>query len=128
MTQNYRANSDDEADFLEYYRNEDGRFWVGNIELRIYDYSDKIPNTLELQFCALTNDMSKLFANSGSIDKFFKQLCNKINADYGCIYMEDAGYRLIWAKGQEYNITIPINWQSFQDIGFIPVIRDIMKI
>jgi hypothetical protein len=128
LTQNYQPGSNNEADFLNYYQIADGRFWVGNIELDINDYSDKIPDTVELVFWAVTSDMSLLFAKSGSIDKFFKQFCRKINAHYGCIYMEDAGYRLIWAKAQEYSLTIPINWPSFQDIGFIPVVRDIMKI
>lgn len=128
LTQNYQPTSDNEADFLNYYQIADGRFWVGNIELHINDYSDKISDTIELIFWAVTSDMSLLFAKSGSVNKFFRQFCKKINAHYGCIYMEDAGYRLIWAKDQEYDLTIPINWQSFQDNGFIPVIRDIMKI
>lgn len=128
LTRNYQPDSNNEADFLNYYQIADGRFWVGNIELDINDYSDKIPDTIELVFWAVTSDMSLLFAKSGSVDRFFKQFCKKVNAHYGCIYMEDAGYRLIWAKAQEYNLTIPINWPSFQDNGFIPVVRDIMKI
>lgn len=128
LTQYYHPNSNDSSDYINYYKNTNNKWWIGNIEIRIKDYSDKIENCIELEFCAVTSDMSRLFANSKSIDKYFKELCKAVEATYACIYMEDNGYRLIWGNGQEYNLTVPINWNSFQEYGFIRVIKDILKI
>ncbi|MFH6993584.1 hypothetical protein [Flavobacterium sp. FlaQc-48] len=128
LTQNYQPDSLDESDFIEYYKSQDNKWWIGQIEIHINDYSSKITDGVELQFWALTSHMSRLFAESKSIDKYFKELCKATEADYGCIYMEDSGYRLIWAKDKEYNLTVPVLWSSFEEHGFIKVISDIMKI
>jgi hypothetical protein len=128
LTQNYQPNSNDKSDFIDYYKCVDNRFWIGNVEIHINDYSDKIENFVELEFWAVTSDMSRLFANSKSIEKWFKELCKAVEVEYACIYMEDNGYRLIWAKGKEYNLTVPINWNCFQEYGFIRVIKEILKI
>lgn len=128
LTQYYQPNSLDESDFIDYYKCMDNKWWIGNIEIHIKDYSSKMENYIELQFWAVTSDMSRLFTKSPSIDKYFKELCRSIEADYGCIYMEDNGYRLIWAKRKEYNLTVPILWNSFEEYGFIKVISDILKI
>ncbi len=128
LTQNYQPNSNDKSDFIDYYKSADKKFWIGNIEIHINDYSEKIENFVEVEFCAVTSDMSLLFANSKSIEKYFKELCKAVEVEYACIYMEDNGYRLIWAKGKDYNLTVPINWSSFQELGFIKVIKDILKI
>jgi hypothetical protein len=128
LTQNYQPNSNDKSDFIDYYKDTDNKWWIGNVEIHINDYSDKIENCIELEFWAVTSDMSRLFAKSESIDKYFKALCKSVEADYACIYMEDNGYRLIWAKGREYNLSVPINWNSFQEFGFIKVMSGILKI
>ena len=128
LTQNYQENSNNKSDFIEYYKNANNKWWIGNVEIYIKDYSEKIDDFIELEFWAVTSDMSLLFAKSKSIDLYFKELCRAVNVDYACIYMEDSGYRLIWAKDQEYDLTVPINWNSFQEIGFIKVIKDILKI
>lgn len=128
LTQYYQPDSADESDFIDYYKCMNNKWWIGNIEIHIKDYSSKMENYIELQFWAVTSDMSRLFAKSPSIDKYFKELCQSIEADYGCIYMEDNGYRIIWAKGKEYNLTVPILWNSFEEYGFIKVISDILKI
>ena len=128
LTQHYQPDSTDKSDFIDYYKNTDNKWWIGNIEININDYSSKIANCIELQFWAVTSDMSRLFAKSTSIDKYFKELCRATEADYGCFYMEHNGYRLIWAKGKEYNLTVPILWSSFEEHGFVNVISDILKI
>ncbi len=128
LTQNYQENSSDKSDFIDYYKNVDNKWWIGNVEIHIKDYSEKMDDFIELEFSAVTSDMSRLFAKSKSIDNYFKELSRAVNADYACIYMEDSGYRLIWANGKEYNLTVPINWSSFQEIGFIKVIKDILKL
>ncbi|MCC9064829.1 hypothetical protein [Flavobacterium piscisymbiosum] len=128
LTQSYQPNSVDESDFIDYYKTTDNKWWIGNVEIYINDYSSKMENCIELQFWAVTSSMSRLFANSTSIDKYFKELCSATEADYGCIYMEDSGYKLIWAKGKEYNLTVPILWSHFEEYGFIKVISDILKI
>ena len=128
LTQYYHPNSNDNSDYIDYYKNTDNKWWIGNVEIHINDYSDKIEDYIELEFWAITSDMSQLFANSKSIDKYFKELCKAVDATYACIYMEDNGYRLIWANGQEYNLTVPINWSSFQEHGFVRVMKDILKI
>ena len=128
LTQFYSPNSDDESDFIDYYKNSDNKWWIGNVEVYIKDHSSIIENCIELQFWAVTSTMSRLFAESKSIDEYFKELCKDTQADYGCIYMEDSGYRLIWAKGKEYNLTVPILWNSFDEYSFIKVVSDILKI
>ncbi|KFF04058.1 hypothetical protein [Flavobacterium reichenbachii] len=128
LTQNYQPNSIYESDFIDFYKSTDNKWWIGNIEIHINDYSSKIDNCIELQFWAATSDMSRLFAKSKSVDRYFKELCRGVEADYGCIYMENGGYRLIWAKDKEYNLTVPILWNSFEEYGFINVISDILKI
>lgn len=128
LTQHYQPDSVDESKFIEYYKYADNKWWIGNVEIHIKDYSSKMPNYIELQFWAVTSSMSRLFAESTSIDKYFKELCRAAEADYGCIYMEDSGYRLIWAKGKEYNLVVPILWSSFEEYGFVNVIGDILKI
>ncbi|SFD09564.1 hypothetical protein [Flavobacterium phragmitis] len=128
LTQNYQPNSLDESDFIDFYKSGDNKWWIGNVEIYINDYSSKMENCIELQFWAVTSSMSQLFAKSISVDKYFKELCSATEADYGCIYMENSGYRLIWAKGKEYSLTVPILWNNFEEHGFVKVISDILKI
>jgi hypothetical protein len=128
LAQNYTPDSADESDFIDYYKGAEGKWWIGNVEIYINDYSSRIEDCIEIQFWAVTSDMSRLFAKSKSIDKYFKEFCRATEADYGCIYMEHSGYRLIWAKGKEYNLTVPILWNSFEEYGFVKVIGDVLKL
>jgi len=127
LTQNYQHDTDDEDDYLRLYQYDKDNYWVGNIEIHINDYSEKKEGLVELEFWAVTSDMSKLFSESDSINVFFKTFCKKVDADFGCLYMEDSGYRLIWFEGEEMSLTVPINWQSFQEYGFRNVIKKVFK-
>jgi hypothetical protein len=127
LTQNYQHDTDDEDDYLTLYQNDKDSYWIGNIEIHINDYSEKEPGLVELEFWAVTSDMSFLFSESESIDEFFKNFCSKVEADFGCLYMEDSGYRLIWFEGEKMNLTVPVNWNSFQEHGFRTVVKKIFK-
>lgn len=127
LAQNYQHNTDDDDDYIALYQYDKDRYWVGNIEIHINDYSEKETGLIELEFWAVTSDMSRLFAESESIDKFFKTFCSQVEADFGCLYMEDSGYKLIWFEGEEMNLTVPVNWYSFQEHGFRNVIKKIFK-
>lgn len=127
LTQNYQHDTNDEDDYLNLYQYDKDNYRVGNIEVHINDYSEKEMGLVELEFWAVTSDMSILFSESESIDKFFKDFCKKVQADFGCLYMEDSGYRLIWFEGEEMSLTVPINWNSFQEHSFRTVIKKIFK-
>lgn len=127
LTQNYQHETDDVDDYLNLYQYDKDHYWVGNIEIHINDYSEKETGFIELEFWAVTSDMSILFSESESINKFFKTFCKKIDADFGCLYMEDSGYKLIWFEGEEMNLTVPVNWHSFQEHGFRSVVKKIFK-
>lgn len=126
LTRHFRPDTADQTSRLDFYKTGENSFSIGNIEIEINNYHSRIPNTIEIIFWAATSDMSLLFENSPSIDRFFKELCQEISADFGCIFMEDNGYRLIWAQGREWGLTVPMNWKSFQEFGFIPVLKEVM--
>jgi len=102
------------------------QFIIGNIEAYISDYSDKIENLLELSFYATAPDMSVLFVESVSINKFFKKFCFDIKADHSYLYKGEYGIQLIWLDGDECDYAVPAYWDSFQHYGVIPVIKTIL--
>lgn len=42
LCESYQPNTDDEGDFIGFYQVDENNFWVGNIEIRINDYHEKI--------------------------------------------------------------------------------------
>ena len=70
----FHGESTDDGDYVGTYQVDENHFWIGNIEIRINDYSEIIPGLVEITFFAVTTDMSILFRDSISIDKFFKQM------------------------------------------------------
>jgi len=124
----YELNSENAEESISLYQVDSNHFWIGNIEVRIKDYSERIPNTVEIRFLAVTTRMSELFRDSTSIDKFFKRLCKEVGADYGCLDKETEGYKLIWYEGEQkdYELKLP-NWDTFDKFGFIPTIKSILS-
>lgn len=107
---------------------DDENVWLNGIEIRINDYGDKIPDMLEISFWAITTNLSILVRESSSINDLFVSICKESDAEYGFLYMESEGNRLIWYEGQICNYTI-FNWpgDNFGRFGFIPVIKRIMN-
>lgn len=128
LSERYEPNSENEENYFDYWLTDKKHIRVGNIEIYISDYSDKIENTFELSFVAVTSNMSVLFAESESINKFFKNLCLEIKADHAYLYKEEYGIQILFLDKKEVNYTIPIYWDSLQIYGVIPVIRDILRL
>ena len=123
----YELNSENAEDSIGLYQVDSNHFWIGNIEIRIKDYSKRIPETVEIRFLAVTTRMSELFRDSLSIDQFFKNLCNEVGADYGCLDKETEGYKLIWYEGEEKDYELKLrNWDTFDKLEFIPTIKSIL--
>lgn len=128
IAEGYELNTEHEQDSIGIYQVDSNNFWIGNIEVHIQDYSDKIPELIEIRFLAVTTRMSELFRDSISIDQFFKKLCKNVRADYGCLNKENEGYRLIWFEGEEKDLNIKLNhWDTFDKHGFIPIIKSILS-
>lgn len=124
----YELDSENVEDSINLYQVDSKHFWIGNIEIRIKDYSKRIPETVEIRFLAVTTRMSELFRDSPSIDQFFKNFCKEVGADYGCLDKETEGYKLIWYEGEEKDYELKLrNWETFDKFGFIPTIRSILK-
>ena len=119
--------TDNKEDYINFYQIDAEHYWIGNIEIHVNDYSDKERGIVEIEFWAVTSDMSMLFAESKSVARFFKSFCKQIEADFGCLYMEDAGYRLIWFEGEEMDFTVPVSWHNFQEYGFRTVVKKAFK-
>ena len=128
LSEGFNPSSREELDNLSTYQVDANNFWIGNIEVRVRDYTENIRDTVEISFLAVSSRMSELFRDSNSIDKFFKRLCKEVEADYGYLSKESEGYKLIWFEGRETNFEIQRNdhLQTFDKLGFIPVIKSIM--
>ncbi len=99
------------------------KFEIGSFDLGI---KDKTPNEIQFSFTAVSSDMSRLIRESTSINQFFKSFCAKINAEFGYLYKEHEGARLIWFEGKECDIDFS-NEISFSQDEFIDVAKKIIK-
>lgn len=122
----FDINQDNPENTLKNWQADKEHFIVGNLEVHISDFSDKIENTLELSFHATAPDMSVLLVESVSISKFFKKFCYNVKADHGYLYKAEYGIQMIWLDGEECDYAIPVYWESFQKYGVIPVIQIIL--
>ncbi len=111
---------------LKDYQVDNNSYWVGTIEIDIDNYSSKIENIIEISFRAVTSQMSHLLVESKSINIFFENLCREIQAEYACIWMEDEGYKLTWFEGEKCNYVV-YNWDTVQEYGFIPIMKQMLQ-
>ncbi len=102
----------DQNEALNQFKGKDNKWCPGVIMISIEKDPRNLEDCIVLHFWTLTSSMSRLFANSKSIDKYFKALCRTAEAESGLIGMEGEGQRIIWNKGQEYDLHLPLNWQE----------------
>jgi hypothetical protein len=102
----------DENETLNHFKGKDNKWSLGSIMISIKEASKHYEDCVCLHFWTLTSPMSRLFADSKSIDQFFKALCRFTEAEYGFLNMEDEGLRFIWYNAQEYDLNLPPDWQE----------------
>lgn len=127
LSEVFDPTSEEEGNYLNFYKEGKNKFCIGAIDLYINDYSDKIPDTIELAFYATSSAMSLLFASSQSVENYFKKIGHELKAHSIYLFMMDGGIKLMRHDNKECNYTIPVYWPAYDDFGVIPVISKILK-